>query len=311
MNGSSLDLAGVLIPAVTPFDPVTGDVDLVAVRSNVRAWIDQPVLGVVMAGSTGEAVFLDESERRVLVEGVRDVLPADRLLVAGTGAESTRATIRLTKQAADIGVDAVLVMPPAYYRSAMTPEVLRTHFEAVAEASPVPVILYQVPLRFSTLDLATGLVVELSRHENVVGIKDSRGDLELVGVLADQCASGFQVLVGNGAALYASLELGAVGGVLGVANLAPGACAEMVAAFRRGEHERAGRLQERVGPVHQEVVAGMGVPGVKAGLDLLELHGGAPRPPLRPVDEGGRRRVEEALRGAGLLPSVDTPRAPS
>ena len=306
-----LDLAGVLIPAVTPFDPVTGDVDLVALRSNVRAWLEAPVRGVVMAGSTGEAVFLDEAERRVILEGVRNVLPGDRLLVAGTGAESTRATLRLTRMAADAGADAVLVMPPAYYKSAMTPDVLRAHFEAVAEASPVPVILYQVPLRFSTLDLATGLVVELSRHENVAGIKDSRGDLDLVAELAELCDPSFQVLVGNGAALYASLELGAVGGVLGVANLAPEECAGIVEAFSEGDHQQAGRLQERVGPLHKTVVAGLGVPGVKAGLDALDLHGGPPRPPLRAVDDDGRRTVEEALRRAGAGIAVDTPRAPS
>lgn len=295
-----LDLAGVLIPAATPFDPVTGDVDIVAMRENVRAWLAEPVRGVVTAGSTGEAVFLDESERRMLLKGIREVVPADRLLVAGTGAESTRATIRLTREAAEAGADAALVMPPAYYRSAMTPEVLQEHFRSVADASPVPVILYQVPLRFGTLDLATGLVVELSRHENIVGIKDSRGDLELVGTLADACAADFQVLVGNGALLYASLELGAKGGVLGVANLAPGDCAALVRAFGEGDHQQAGRLQERVGPVHKQVVAELGVPGVKAGLDLLGLHGGEPRPPLQPLSAGERSRVETVLDRSGL-----------
>lgn len=298
---SVLDLAGVHIPAVTPFDPVTGDVDLVAFRSNVRSWLEHPVRGIAVAGSTGEAVYLDEPERTTLLEGARDVIPSDRLLVAGTGAESTRATIRLTKTAADAGADAVLVMPPAYYRGAMTPEVLRIHFEAVADASPVPVILYQVPPKFSTVDLATGLVVELSRHDNVAGIKDSRGELELVGALVDGCDPSFQVLVGNGALLYASLELGAAGGVLGVANLAPGPCARLVEVFERGDHENAGRLQERVGPVHKQVVGGFGVPGVKAALDLLGSSGGEPRPPLQPLPDDERSAIRSALERANLL----------
>jgi len=296
-----MDLNGVLIPAVTPFDPVTGDVDLVAMRANVRAWLDTRVLGVVIGGSTGEAVYLDREERRALLAAARDVIPAERLLVAGTGAESTRATLALTRDAAEAGADAVLVMPPAFYKGAMTPEVLRAHYTAVADDSPVPVIVYQVPLRFSTLDLTTGLVAELSRHENVVAIKDSRGDLELVGALVEQCADDFQVLVGNGALLYASLELGAVGGVLGVANLAPSETAALIRAFGEEDAAGAGRLQEVVGPVHKEVVAALGVPGVKAGLDLLGLHGGAPRPPLRPLPDAERGTVEASLERAGLL----------
>lgn len=296
-----MDLSCVLIPAATPFDPVTGDIDIVGMRANIRSWLDSSVGGVVMGGSTGEAVFLDEDERRLLLQTARGVVPGDRLLVAGTGAESTRATHRLCRMAADCGVDAVLVQPPAFYGAAMTSEALATHYRSVADASPVPIILYQVPLRFSTLDLPTGLVVELSHHENVVGIKDSRGDLTLVGDLVEACADGFQVLVGNGAILYAALEIGAVGGILGVANLAPAASAGIVKSFRGGRAAQAGRLQERVGPLHKAVVGRFGVPGVKAGLDMLELRGGDPRPPMLPLGEAKRSEVREALERAGLL----------
>lgn len=290
-----LDLTGAHVAAATPFDPVTGEVDLVALRANARWWLGHPVRGIVVAGSTGEAVLLDEEERRTAVEAVRSVVPEDRLLVVGTGAESTRATIQLTREAADAGADAVLVMPPAFYREALTPGVLRVHFEEVADASPVPVVLYQVPLRFSTLDLATGLIASLAGHENIVGLKDSRGDLELVAGLVDACPPEFQVLVGSGAHLYASLELGARGGILGVANLLPGACASLVAAFQKGDHSLAGRLQERVGPVHNEVVSRFGVAGVKAGLDHLDRVGGKPRPPLRPLGTDDRKRVGKIL----------------
>ncbi|MGD2067998.1 MAG: dihydrodipicolinate synthase family protein [Gemmatimonadota bacterium] len=306
---STLDLGGVMIPAVTPFDPVTGEVDVVGMRANIRSWLRHPIRGIVVGGSTGEAVLLDEDERHTLLEGAREVVDQGRLLVAGTGAESTRATIRLCRRAADAGVDAVLVQPPAFYRPAMTPEALATHYRHVADESPVPVIVYQVPPKFATLDLPTGLVCELSGHENVVGIKDSRGVLELVGELVDGCRAGFQVLVGNGALLYAALEVGAVGGILGVANLAPRASAAIVDAFTEGRTSEAGRLQERVGPLHKSVVGGMGVAGVKAALDALGSRGGDPRPPLRPLDEAGRGVVEEALRRAGLLQQPDGARA--
>lgn len=296
-----MNLAGVLIPAVTPFDPVTGDVDVVRWRENIRVWTAHPVLGVVVGGSTGEAVLLDEDERRALIEAARGALPGDRLLVAGAGAESTRATVRLCRMAEEAGADAVLVMPPSFYRPAMTPEALARHYRAVADASPLPVIVYQVPPKLGTLELQTGLVAELSRHENIVGIKDSRGSMEVVGDLVGQCREGFQVLVGNGALLYGSLEVGAVGGILGMANLAPAESAELVAAFHDGRAPDAGRLQERIGPVHKAIVGELGVAGVKAGLDLLGLGGGAPRPPLLPLSDARRAEVRGVLEKAGLL----------
>ena len=295
------DLSGIFIPALTPFDPVTGEVDLVATRANVRRWAATDIRGIVVGGSTGEAVFLDRQERAALLQAVRDVLPADRLLIAGTGAESTRATVALTRDAAERGADAVLVQPPVFYTPAMTADTLRDHYRAVADASPVPVVLYQVPPKFATLDLGTGLVAELARHEGIVGIKDSRGKLELVGDLVTGTPDGFQVLVGNGALLYAALEVGAVGGILGLANLAPDDTAALHAAFAAGDHARAGRIQQRVGPVHTQIVGGYGVPGVKVAADHLGYTGGAPRPPLRRLSEADQEIIDGILRTAELL----------
>lgn len=296
-----MNLAGVFIPAVTPFDPVTGDIDIVAMRANLRRWLAHPVHGIVIAGSTGEAVLLSRGERKSLIEATADAMPDDRPLIAGTGVESTRATVRLGQEAVDAGADAVLVQPPAYYRGAMTPEALRDHYTAVADASPVPVIIYQAPLRFSTLDFPTGLVAELSDHPNIVGIKDSRGSLEKVGELLDCTADDFAVIVGDGAGFYAALELGAAGGILGLANLAPAETAEIYQRFAEGRSSEAGRIQERVGPVHKKVVAGFGVPGVKAAVGLLGGYGGAPRPPLWPLAAAKVREVEAVLRRANLL----------
>lgn len=296
-----IDLRGTFLPVTTPFDPVTGDLDVVALRSNLRRWMAHPLAGVLVGGSTGESVFLDDAEMTSLLEAARDVLPEGRVLIAGTGAESTRATIRKTKAAAEAGADAVLVMPPAYFRGAMTPQALALHYRAVADASPVPVIVYQVPLRLSTLDLPTGLVAELSHHGNVVGIKDSRGKLELVGDLVEQCDDTFQVLVGAGSVLFGALEVGAVGGIVGVGLMAPAEAAEVSVAFREGRKADAGRVQERIEPVHTRIVGGMGVPGIKAALDLLGLHGGAPRPPLLPASEARLEEIRKVLETAGLL----------
>jgi dihydrodipicolinate synthase/N-acetylneuraminate lyase len=144
-------------------------------------------------------------------------------------------------------------------------------------------------------------VAELSNHENIVGIKDSRGKLELVGELVEQCQDGFQVLVGSGALLYPALEVGAVGGILGVANMAPGPSVDLFQAFKAGRGSEAGRLQEQIGPIHDEIVGAIGVPGVKVALDFLDYRGGDPRPPIRPLAEKGRVRVRETLVRNGVL----------
>jgi len=296
-----MDLRGTFLPVTTPFDPVSGDVDVVSLRANLRYWMGHPIAGVLIAGSTGESVLLDDAELLSMLEAARDVVPEGRVLIAGTGAESTRATIRRTEAAAAAGADAALVKPPAYYRGAMTPEALARHYRAVADASPIPVIVYQVPLRLSTLDLPTGLVAELSHHGNIVGIKDSRGKLDLVGDLVAQCDHGFQVLVGAGSVLYGALELGAVGGIVGVGLMAPAEAAEVSVAFYEGRKPEAGRVQERIAPVHTKIVGEMGVPGIKAALDLLGLHGGAPRPPLVPAPAARVEEIRGILEAAGLL----------
>lgn len=293
-----VDLSGVFIPVTTPFKE-SGELDLDAFRSNMTVWLSHPLKGLVVAGSTGEAVLLDEGERVRLLETAREAL-GDRVLIAGTGAESRRTTLRLTESAAKAGADAVLVQPPAFYKGAMTAKATGDHFRAVADASPVPVLVYQVPLKMSTLDMPNDLIVELSEHPNIIGMKDSRGKLDLLGDLVERCVPGFQIMVGNGALLLPALEAGATGGILGVANLMPGPCAAVDRAWKAGRPEEARSVQNRVAPVHITVVGGLGVPGVKAGLDRLGMRGGPPRPPLRGLSAPQLDEVEAALRSAGL-----------
>lgn len=294
-----IDLAGVHIPTTTPFT-AEGEVDRTALQANLAQLLAQGVDGLVVGGSTGEAVLLDASERVMSWEVAREAGP-DAVLIAGTGAESTRTTIRMCRAAADAGADAVLVQPPAFYKGAMTPPVLAAHYGAVAEASPVPVIVYQVPLRMSTLDFPTPLLAELSEHDNIVGMKDSRGDLDRLREVVDATSRDFQMLVGSGALLHAALEAGAVGGILGIANIVPAWCAAIFAAHVAGEESEAAALQSKIAPLHTGIVGGMGVPGVKYGLDTLGLAGGSPRSPLQPLAESGRTAVEALLSEAGLI----------
>ena len=294
-----MNLDGVFLPVTTPFDPVSGDPDLEAFAANISAWCGHPIAGLVVGGSTGEQALLDEDELLALVARGARTRSDGMALIAGTGAESTRATIRLCDLTAREGADAVLVKPPAYYRGRMSPEAIRTYFLAVADASPVPVILYHVP-KFVPVDVVPELAGELVRHDNIAGIKDSSGDIHNLGAVCEAVGERGTVVVGAGTLLYSGLEIGARGGIIAVGLLATGAACELYRTFMAGRSAEAGRLQERIGPLHKKVVAGTGVPGVKHGLDLLGLVGGPPRPPLLPSTDREREVIEEALERAGL-----------
>lgn len=293
-------LRGLLLPVTTPFDPVTGDVAPVGFRDNLRRWASQGADGFVLFGSTGEGVLLDEDEKRRLVAFARDVVP-ERTLVAGAGAESTRQVIRLAGALADAGAEAVIVQPPSYYGSTLPPEALHDHFQAIADASPVPVIVYQIP-KYTHVTLEAGLVHELARHENIVGVKDSSADIKRLAEFSRACSGQCALFVGSGHLLFAGLEMGAVGGILAVGLMATEVCARILQLHAADKKPEAGRLQERIAPVHREVVARLGVPGVKAALDLLGYAGGAPRAPLKSLRERDREQVATTLREAGLIP---------
>ena len=292
------ELHGVIAPITTPFDPETGDVAPVALRATVRALLGRGLQGIVVSGTTGEGPLLDGEERARLVEWLREIVPDDRWLIAGTGAESTRATVRATADAAAGGADAVLVRPPAYFGPALTAAALAGHFQRVADASPVPVLVYNIP-KHTHVMLHDSVLRALADHERVVGFKDSSGDLK---VLANfrAAAPRLRALVGSGTLFYPALELGADGGVLAIACFAAERCVDLYRAFRAADRRAAGALQERLTPLAREIVGGLGVPGVKAAMDLVGLPGGPVRPPLAPLDARQRARVAELLGAAGL-----------
>lgn len=292
-------LGGVIGPVVTTFDDATGELAAVPFRANIRAHLDAGLTGIVVAGSTGEAALLEEHERHRLLEWSRAIVPDDRWLIAGIGAESTRLTIRRAKDAAERGADAALVVAPHYYGAQMTPEALAAHFRRVAEESPLPIILYNIP-KYTHFALAPGLVQELASHDNVIGVKDSSGDLAQLGGYLNAQSARFTVLTGSGGTLYAALEMGARGGVLAVGLFAASLSVSLCRSFASGDLAAAGRAQERLTPLARAIVGELGVPGVKAAMDAVGLTGGPVRAPLLPLRAAAMERVAEQLRAAGL-----------
>lgn len=299
-TGLAERLTGIFLPVTTPFDAVTGEIAPVSLRDNLRRWVQEPIDGIVLFGSTGEGALLDEDEKARLVSFAREVVPPGFLLVAGASAESTRATVRQARVLAAAGAEAVLVHPPAYFGPHLAAAALVEHYRAVADASPVPVLVYHIP-KYTRVTLEPGLVGELVRHPNVVGLKDSSGDLKRFADYTNACPRECRLFVGNGTLLYTALELGAAGGILAAAVFAPASCAQVVRAFRAGDTRRAGQLQQTVSGLHKEVVAAFGAVGVKAALDLLGYVGGPPRAPLRPLPEKESRHVARVMQEAGLL----------
>lgn len=296
----SLKLSGILIPATTTFDAVSGEPEAVLFRENLRKWAAEPLDGVLLFGSNGEGPLLDEDEKVRLTAFARDVVPPTMPLIVCVGDESTRAVLRQAKSTAAEGADAVVVQPPSYYGPFLTPAALRDHFTAIAEASPVPVVLYNIP-KYTNVTLEAGLVAELARHPNVIGLKDSSGDVKRLAAFSESCRGECDLLVGNGALLYTALELGASGAIAALGMLAPRECADVLRLYREGKTQDAGRIQKRIAPVHREIVGRMGIAALKAGLELLGYAGGPPRRPLPPVTEKEKRDVARVMQDAGLL----------
>lgn len=292
-------LRGVLLPFPTPFDD-REEVDAGAVRSNIVRWNGTGIKGYVALGSTGERVHLDERERAAVVEAARESTPDRLAFVVGVGDESTRGTISEARRAARLGADALLVITPGFYRGALTAEALFKHFSSVADASPAPVILYSIPQN-TGVSVAPELAARLAAHENVIGIKDSSGDvLNLAETLrlAGPDREDFAVLTGHGGALYASLAAGARGAILAAGCAVPELCVEIFGAVAVGDHARALSLQKLLSPLARAVTVGYGVGGLKAALDLRGFSGGAVRAPLEGPNEEARQEIARLLESA-------------
>ena len=285
-------LAGVFAPITTPCD-ARGQVDTAPHADNVARLSAAGLDGFLVAGSTGEAPLLDPEEYRVLVAATRKALPAGKTLLVGTGAEATRQAIALSKIAADAGADAVVVRAPAYFGPVSPPESLIAYFRDVADASPVPVLVYNMP-KFTHVTIAPAILEQLRDHQNIAGSKDSSGDTSNLAAYR-KAAPNWPVLSGSAGILASALELGCAGGIVGVACFAPAPCVALAAAFRAGDKARATAIQEQLKPLDREIVGKLGPAGVKAAMDATGLHGGPVRAPLANVSPADRVRIAQLV----------------
>lgn len=290
------NLRGVIPPLVTPFDR-RGGIDLGLFRENLSRYRGIGFSGFLVAGTTGEAPLLSERERLRLVEAARGLIRPPQILLAGTGLESTSQTIALSQEAVARGADAVLLVTPSYYKARMDSTALSRHYRAVADAVRAPVIMYSIP-QFTGIRLSLDTIGKLSRHPNIIALKESSGDLAYVRAILKRARSGFRVVVGAPAILLAALRAGVAGAVLGLSGFVPEICLGIYDAFQQGRMRAAQELQQRLTLLAQRISIPYGVAGVKAALDLCGYAGGPPRPPLLPLDAAARRAVAAALQEA-------------
>jgi 4-hydroxy-2-oxoglutarate aldolase len=286
-------LSGVFAALTTPYAQ-DGSVSLSDLKHNVHRYNQTDLAGYVALGSTGESVLLTRAEMDGILIAVKEAAAKGKTLLAGAGAESTAETIERTKRAAELGYDAALVKTPYYYKSAYKPEVLIAHYQRVADESPIPVLLYSIP-QFTGIALGAAEVAALSEHPNIIGIKDSSGNVQGIAEIVAATPPAFQVLVGSAASVYPSMAIGARGAILALACALPEKCVALFELVRQGQHEKARELQSILLRASKLIVSEMGIAGVKHAMDQRGYRGGIPRLPLQPLTDDRKKRVSDLL----------------
>ena len=284
-----MKLSGVMPPITTPFQD--GKLASDKLKNNFQKWDKTGLSGYLVLGSNGEAVYLNEKEKIKVVEISRESIHTSKIMLVGTGMESTQETIQFTNQVAKMGADYALVVTPSYFKGSMKPQILYDHFIAVAESSRIRILIYNVP-QFTGINLDPEVVAKLSEHPNIIGIKDSSGNIGQLSEIIHLSQKGFAVFVGSAPVFFPALCIGAVGGILAVANVVPQECVQIQNLFNKGKMGEARALQSRLTPLAKAVTTKYGIGGLKMAMDLAGYSGGNPRLPLKKPG----KEVEEELK---------------
>lgn len=290
-------LRGILPPVATPF--VDGELDLPGFRHNVERWNGTGLSGFLVLGSNGETPYLEEREKEALLAAAREAATSDKILMAGTGCEATASTVRFTRRAAELGADFALVLTPHFFKSEMTAERLEAHYRTVADAASIPILLYNAP-QYTGVNIGPRCVARLADHPNIVGLKDSSGNIGQLAEIARITPEDFAVFAGAAGVFYPALCVGACGGILAVANAVPERCVEIWEAYRKGDHAKALEAQRVLAPLIPLLTSVCGVAGLKAAMDLTGYRGGNVRSPLTPVGPEVREQIAAELRKLGF-----------
>jgi 4-hydroxy-tetrahydrodipicolinate synthase len=280
----------VITAMVTPFAE-DGAVDEAAARRLARHLVENGSHGLVVSGTTGESPTMSDDEKLALLRAVKDEVGDRATIICGTGSNDTRHSERLSAAAADAGADAVLAVTPYYNKP--NPAGIVAHYEAVAKAAGIPVVLYNIPSRV-VINIPPELLAELATIENVVAVKQANND-ELGPI------EGLALIAGNDEIFLRTLELGGAGGILVASHLVGPEMREMYDAYRAGDDGRARDIDRGLQPIYEALAVTSNPIPVKAALEMLDLIPGGLRLPMVPADDEQRARVRSALESHGLL----------
>jgi 4-hydroxy-2-oxoglutarate aldolase len=289
---------GIYPPLPTFFDE-QDELDMTTLKRHIQRLAESGIAGYVLMGSNGEAVHLTHDERARIIRAAREVIGTESSmpLIAGCGDQSTRTTIAHCQQAADCGADIALVLPPSYYKGLMDRSALLAHYRAIADTSPLPVLIYNMPASAGGLDLDVETICTLAEHPRIIGLKDSAGNVMKLAQIVARVDPSFKVFAGSASFLLPALVVGAVGAVAALANVLPAEVCDVQALFEAGQLEEARTLQAALIPANSAVTTLYGVPGLKAALELIAGYGGKPRMPLQPLRQQERARLADMFRG--------------
>ena len=290
---------GIYTPIITPFC-ADESIDFGKLEHNLAKWGETDLDGIVVLGSNGEFVYLSEEEKFSVVEFAIKHFNKNKKVIVGVSNEATLHTIEAAKRAAGLGADAVLILPPHYYKGAMKDEILFKYFSDVADKSPVPVMLYNMPGN-TGINLTSALIARLSKHPNIAGIKDTGGNIVQIAETVRDTADDFSVFAGNTGYLMPALAVGARGATLALANILPQECCQLVSLVKENCIAEARELQLKLLRINTLVTGKYGVAGLKAAADMLGYEGGLPRRPLLPASDQAKAEIEQELKKIGVL----------
>lgn len=291
-------LRGIFAALTTPF--AEGRISVEKFRENIEKFNRTGLAGYVVMGSTGEAPFVDDEESEILVREARRAAGNDRVIIAGTARDSAEWTVKVTNRLARAGAQYALIKPPSYYKSRMNYEALKAYYSEVADRAEIPVIIYNIPQN-TQIWLPLELVVELSKHVNIIGLKESGGSLAYLGEVVSRVSPDFHYFTGSGSILYSALDMGACGAILALANVAPELCVKLYELFSAGKKDEARELQYRLIPLNRALTETYGIAAVKYALDRRGYYGGPCRPPLLSLEARARAEIENYLRELELI----------
>ena len=286
-------LHGVLSPIPTPF--INQEIALGEMKINIRTLLQSGLAGILVLGSNGEAVMLNEIEKLRVIEAAKEVVPSNKILLVGAGSESTKETISFINKITQLNIEYALVITPSFYKSSMTSEVFYKYYFEVAEHSQIKILMYNVPAN-TGVNISVDAVAKLAEHPNIIGMKDSSGNMQQFAEIISSTPKDFSFFVGNAPTFFTALSLGACGGILALANVLPNECVRIQKLFDEGKLEETKQLQLKVIPLAKAVTSKFGIAGLKFAIECVGYFGGEPRLPLLPLKEKEREEIQKLVK---------------